>query len=197
MLRIKEAIIVEGIYDKMKLEQFVEAVILPTDGFAIFGDEGKKRLLRQLAEKHGLVILTDSDRAGFMIRNHIKSFIAAEYIKHAYIPEIRGKERRKRHPGKEGILGVEGMTQEIIADALLKAGCNRAYKCPGPIITRLDLYSDGFYGREGSSLRRRKMLELLGLPSRIPVSALLQYLNALYSYDEYRSIVDKISSTYI
>ncbi|HOB19755.1 MAG TPA: DUF4093 domain-containing protein [Candidatus Atribacteria bacterium] len=194
MLRIKEAIIVEGIYDKMKLEQFVEAVILPTDGFSIIGDEGKKRLLRQLAEKQGLVILTDSDRAGFMIRNHIKSFIPAEYVKHAYIPEIKGKERRKSQPGKEGILGVEGMSQEIIADALLKAGCNQADNSPGPRITRLDLYSDGFYGTDCSSLRRQKMLDLLGLPSRISVNALLQYLNALYSYDEYKSIVREINS---
>ena len=148
MIQLKEAVIVEGKYDKMKLSQFIDGVIIETSGFQIFKSEQKREYIKKLAETCGIVILTDSDRAGFLIRNHIKSFVPRERIKNAYIPEIRGKERRKAEPSREGLLGVEGMGEEILLKALEQAGC----EVHGPASAQeqwLDqriLYADGLLG---------------------------------------------------
>lgn len=189
MIKINETIIVEGIYDKVKLEQFIDAVIFTTNGFALFKDTKSMGLIKRLAEKNGIVILTDSDRAGFLIRNHIKSFVQNQYIKHAYIPEIHGKEKRKAYPGKEGLLGVEGVDEDIIVNALMDAGCSLDGKKKENSITKIDLYRDGLTGKPGSSALRAHLLLELSLPSRISTNSLLQILNALYSFEEYKSLM--------
>ena len=189
MIKINETIIVEGIYDKVKLEQFIDAVIFTTNGFALFKDTKSMGLIKRLAEKNGIVILTDSDRAGFLIRNHIKSFVQNQYIKHAYIPEIHGKEKRKAYPGKEGLLGVEGVDEDIIVNALMNAGCSLDGKKKENSITKIDLYRDGLTGKPGSSALRAHLLLELSLPSRISTNSLLQILNALYSFEEYKSLM--------
>jgi len=190
MIKVQEAIIVEGIYDKVKLEQFVDAAIFPTNGFALFKDKDRLEMIRQLARKRGIIIMTDSDRAGFLIRNYIQSCIPKEQIKHAYIPEILGKEKRKRTPGKEGLLGVEGVSEEIILQALRNAGC-RAITAEGnqKVITRQDLYRDRLTGNKNSRLLRSKLLSELNLPSRLSTNALLDMLNALFTYDEYKAFI--------
>lgn len=196
MLRIKEAIIVEGIYDKMKLEKLVDTVVVVTNGFSIFKNKEIVTLIKQLAEKDGVIVLTDSDRAGFTIRNYIKSFIPPHRIKHAYIPEIKGKERRKTHPGKEGILGVEGLSDEAVVKAIRMAGYS-PNDGPAennlPKVTKMDLYRDGLYGRPSSSINRSKMLKELDLPSKIETNAMLQILNHMLTYDEYKEICKKVS----
>ena len=189
MLKIREAIIVEGIYDKVKLEQFVEAVILPTNGFALFRDSNRMKLIRKLAEKTGIIILTDSDRAGFLIRRYIQSCIPQEQIKHAYIPEIPGREKRKHVPGKEGLLGVEGVPKEIIRQALQSAECRFIDKHNRRTITKQDAYRDGLSGKPNSSSLRAKLLQKLQLPSRLSTNALLEMLNALFTYEEYQEFL--------
>jgi len=189
MIKINETIIVEGIYDKVKLEQFIDAIIFTTNGFALFKDTKSMGLIKRLAEKNGIVILTDSDRAGFLIRNHIKSFVQNQYIKHAYIPEIHGKEKRKAYPGKEGLLGVEGVDEDMIVNALMNAGCSLDGKKKENSITKIDLYRDGLTGKPGSSALRAHLLLELSLPSRISTNSLLQILNALYSFEEYKSLM--------
>jgi ribonuclease M5 len=189
MIKIQEAIIVEGIYDKMKLEQFVDAAIFPTNGFAVFKDKAKMELIRQLAQKRGIIILTDSDRAGFRIRSHIQSCVPKEQIRHAYIPEILGKEKRKAAPGKEGLLGVEGVTEEILLHALQNAGCRTISRENGRVITKQDLYRDGLTGKRDSSMLRARLLKELNLPTRMSSNALLDMLNALFTYEEYEEYI--------
>jgi len=189
MIKIREAIIVEGVYDKTKLEQFIDAVIIPTNGFALFRDADRMEMIRKLAEKRGIVILTDSDRAGFLIRRHIQSCIPQEQIKHAYIPEIAGKEKRKRVPGKEGLLGVEGVSEEIIAKALQAAGCNATQSEKMQSITKHDLFKAGLSGKQQSSYLRKELLKELNLPSRLSANGLLQMLNALFDYEEYQCFI--------
>ena len=187
---IREAIIVEGIYDKMKLEQLVDTVILPTNGFAIFQDKERMDVIRKLAEKRGIILLTDSDRAGFRIRSYIQSCLPKEQVRHAYIPEIAGREKRKITPGKEGLLGVEGVPDEILLQALQNAGYRAAGKKGGRLITKQDLYRDGFTGKQDSHLLRSRLLKELGLPSRLSTNAMLDMLNALFGYEEYRTFLD-------
>ena len=167
MRRIKEVIVVEGRYDKNTLSQVVDAVILETAGFGIFHDAAKRHLLKTLAETRGLIVLTDSDGAGFLIRNHIRGCVDPKLVKHAYIPDIYGKERRKNAPSKEGKLGVEGMRPEILLEALQRAGAtfedDPAAERPARI-TKADLYARGLSGREGSAEKRRQLLQKLGLP---------------------------------
>ena len=191
---IREAIIVEGIYDKMKLEQLVDTVILPTNGFAIFQDKERMNTIRQLAEKRGIILLTDSDRAGFRIRSYIQSCIPKEQVRHAYIPEIPGRERRKITPGKEGLLGVEGVPDEILLQALQNAGYQAAGEKNGRLVTKQDLYRDGLTGKQDSSLLRSRLLKELGLPSRLSTNAMLNMLNALFGYEEYRTFLDDFLS---
>ena len=163
MVKIKEAILVEGRYDKNTLSQIVDAPILETAGFGIFRDKKQLALLRQVAEKRGLIVFTDSDGAGFVIRNHIKSAIPSKYLKHAYIPDIAGKERRKREAGKEGKLGVEGMTREIILESLRRAGATiEGENMPAQqSITKQDLMDLGLSGGADASAKRLALLKKL------------------------------------
>ena len=187
MTRIKEAIVVEGRYDKNALSQVVDAVILETSGFSVFKDGEKLALLRRLAEKQGLIVLTDSDGAGFVIRNYIKGSIPKDQVKHAYIPDVYGKERRKRTPGKEGKLGVEGMTPEVLLHALLRAGATvegEETSAPRGELTAADLFSLGLTGQADSAARRAALLHRLALPEHMSAKALLTVLNALYTPEE-------------
>lgn len=196
MLRIKEAIVVEGRYDQNALAQLVDTLIIPTDGFGIFRDKEKAALLRRVAEKRGIIVLTDSDGAGFVIRNHLKGILSPEQVKHAYIPDIRGKEKRKRAPGKEGKLGVEGMRPEVLEQALRRAGATvlgeTASQTERRHITRLDLYQDGFSGRPDSGARRRRLLQALELPEHLSAKALPQVLDTLLTYEEYRDLAERL-----
>lgn len=194
MVKIKEAIVVEGRYDKNTLSQIVDATIFETNGFGIFKDSQKMSLLRRVAEKRGLVVFTDSDGAGFVIRNRIKSCIPGEYLKHAYIPDIYGKERRKSAPGKEGKLGVEGMTREVIYDALLRSGATVEGEepCISAQITKQDLMELGLSGGKDSSTKRLALLRMLDLPEHMSANAMLQTLNVLYGLDELVQIVKEI-----
>lgn len=195
MMRIKEAIVVEGRYDKNTLSQVVDAVILETSGFSVFKDSEKLTLLRRLAQKQGLIVLTDSDGAGFVIRNYIKGAIPPEQVKHAYIPDIYGKERRKRAPGKEGKLGVEGMSPDILLQALLRAGATvEGEESPAPRgeLTSADLFALGLTGQADSSRRRADLLRRLELPEHLSAKALLTVLNALYSPSELNDILAQL-----
>lgn len=188
-LRIKEAIVVEGRYDKNTLSQVVDAVIIETSGFGIFSNKEKLNLLKAIAVKRGIIVLTDSDGAGFMIRNHIKGAIPKEMVKQAYVPDIQGKERRKRSASKEGKLGVEGMRPEILRQALLNAGATIENE-DGVASTRraglkkADLYTLGLSGTPGSKERRTMLLKRLQLPEHLSSDGLLDVLNALYSREE-------------
>ena len=195
MVKIKEAIVVEGRYDKNTLSQIVDATILETSGFGIFKDKQQMKLLRQVAEKRGLIVFTDADGAGFVIRNHIKSAIPGKYLKHAYTPDIFGKERRKAAPGKEGKLGVEGMRPEIILDALVKAGATVEGESAVRTvreITKMDLFDLGLSGMPGSDEKRKRLMKRLDLPERMSANALLQALNLLYSLEELAALVDTL-----
>lgn len=191
MVKIKEAIVVEGRYDKNTLSQIVDAAILETSGFGIFKDKQQMLLLRRIAETRGLIVFTDSDGAGFVIRNHIKSAIPGKFLKHAYIPDIYGKERRKAAPGKEGKLGVEGMTREVILDALRRAGATVEGEERGTShqITKQDLMELGLSGGVGSSEKRLTLLKKLNLPEHMSPNAMLQALNLLYSLEELEMIL--------
>ena len=190
MVKIKEAIVVEGRYDKNTLSQIVDAPILETAGFGIFKDKKQMALLRQVAEKRGLIVFTDSDGAGFVIRNHIKSSIPGKFLKHAYTPDILGKERRKAAPGKEGKLGVEGMTREVILEALRKAGATiEGEDVPATSqITKQDLMELGLSGGADASARRLALLKKLNLPEHMSANAMLQALNLLYTLEELEDI---------
>ena len=187
MLKIQEAIVVEGRYDKNTLSQVVDAVILETSGFGIFKDKEKLALLRRVGEKRGLILLTDSDGAGFVIRNFLKGALPPEQVLHAYIPDVPGKERRKRAPGKEGKLGVEGMPPEVLLEALRRAGA-QAEDSPEPPdpITKTDLYLAGLSGGADSAARRRALQQELGLPEHLGSAGLLQALNLLMTREEFQ-----------
>lgn len=195
MVRIKEAILVEGRYDKNTLSQIVDAPIFETSGFGIFKNKEQMALLRRVAQVRGLIVFTDADGAGFVIRNHIKATIPNQYLKHAYTPDIPGKERRKSAPGKEGKLGVEGMTPEIILDALRRAGATiegeTSEKTCGRI-TKADMFFLGLSGSPDSKTKRLKLQEMLGFPVHMSANALLDALNLLYTKDEIYRLVDVI-----
>lgn len=196
-LKIKEAIVVEGRYDKNTLSQVVDAVIIETSGFGIFSDKEKLKLLRDIAQKRGLIIFTDSDGAGFMIRNHIKGSVDNDRIKQAYIPDIMGKEKRKRTGSKEGKLGVEGMKPAVIRDALIRAGAtventDAVQAKQGKDITKTDLFCMGLSGGEGSAVKRAKLIKALELPERLSADALLDVLNALYTKEEFEILAGNI-----
>ena len=193
MVKIKEAIVVEGRYDKNTLSQILEAPILETNGFGIFKDKEQMALLRKVAEVRGLIVFTDSDGAGFVIRNHIKSAIPATFLKHAYTPDIFGKERRKSAPGKEGKLGVEGMTREIILESLRRAGATflgEEVSCKSIEITKSDLLDLGLYG-PGSNDRRMKLIKKLGFPEKISTNGFLQAVNLLYSLEDLKQALEQ------
>ena len=190
MVRIREAIVVEGRYDKNTLSQIVDAPILETNGFGIFKDKKQMELLRKVAKLRGLIVFTDSDGAGFVIRNHLKSAIDGRFLKHAYIPDIPGKERRKSAPGKEGKLGVEGMSPEIILQALRRAGATiEGENAPSRnSITKQDLMELGLSGGADSAEKRRMLLNKLDLPEHMSANAMLQALNLLYSLEELTAV---------
>lgn len=194
MVKIKEAIVVEGRYDKNTLSQIVDAVILETSGFGIFKDKQQMKLLRKAAQKRGLIVFTDADGAGFVIRNHIKSAIPGKYLKHAYTPDVFGKERRKAAPGKEGKLGVEGMRPEVILEALRNAGATFEGETEKPTvreITKADLVMLGLSGMPGSEENRKKLMKKLDLPERMSPNALLQALNLLFTLEELRQWMEQ------
>ena len=186
MKKIKEVIIVEGRYDKNAISQVVDTLILETSGFGIFSDREKLALIRKLAQVRGIIVFTDSDSAGFMIRNFLKGSIPNEMIKHAYIPDIRGKERRKRAASKEGKLGVEGMDSETLLAALRKAGATFENMKKNELgkLTLQDMFFEGFSGGKNSSGRRKKLLKKLELPERLSTTALVDIMNSLYSREE-------------
>lgn len=191
MLRIREAIVVEGRYDKNTLAQIVDAPILETKGFGLFKDPKQLELLRSVAKKRGLIVLTDSDGAGFVIRNHIKSAIPAKYLKHAYIPDVAGKEKRKAAPGKEGKLGVEGMSPEVLLAALKNAGATiegESTARGNDQITKQDFVEFGLSGGLNASERRKRLQNRLHLPEHMSANALLQALNLLLSREELAEI---------
>ena len=199
MVKIKEAIVVEGRYDKNTLSQIVDAPILETSGFGIMKDKQQLSLLRRVAKTRGLIIFTDSDGAGFVIRNYLKGAIDGKYLRHAYIPDISGKERRKSAPGKEGKLGVEGMTPQVILDALYKAGATvlgqetvRSYGN----ITKQDMMELGLSGGPNSSILRKKLLKELNLPEHMSANALLQAVNLLHTLDELREILSQLGENH-
>ena len=193
MLKIKEAIVVEGRYDKNTLSQLVDAPIFETDGFRLFKDKEKMQLIARVAEKRGLIVFTDADGAGFVIRNHIKSVIPGEYLKHAYTPDLFGKERRKKAPGKEGKLGVEGMSPEVIISALRASGATIMGEAvsTGGCISKQDMMQLGLSGGENASARRSALTKMLGLPEHLSANALLQALNVLYTLEELRDLVHR------
>ena len=192
MLKIREAIVVEGRYDKNTLAQIVDAPILETKGFGLFKDPKQLELLRSVAKKRGLIVLTDSDGVGFVIRNHIKSAIPAKYLKHAYIPDVAGKEKRKAAPGKEGKLGVEGMSPEVLLAALKNAGATiegESMARENDQITKQDFVEFGLSGGPNASERRKRLQNRLHLPEHMSANALLQALNLLLSREELGEIV--------
>ena len=194
MVRIREVIVVEGRYDKNTLSQVVEATILETRGFGIFKDKEQLSLLRRAAQARGLILLTDSDGAGFVIRNYLKGAIDPGYIKHAYIPDISGKERRKDAPGKEGKLGVEGMTPQVLLEALRRAGATfegETEQRSSGQLTKADLFDLGLSGYPDSAARRLRLLKRLNLPERMSTNAMLEALNLLYTRQELEHIMEK------
>ena len=188
MEKIKEVIVVEGRYDKNTLSQVVDAHIIETSGFGIFNDKEKQRLLSKLAQSRGLIILTDSDGAGFVIRNFIKGSVDPKLVKHAYIPEIEGKEKRKNKASKEGQLGVEGMRPRVLLDALTRAGAtfeNSADEHERAMITKADMFKKGLSGGEGSRAKREELLRSLDLPQKLSADALLDVLNAIMTREDF------------
>ncbi len=190
MIKIRKPIIVEGKYDKIKLSSFIDALIITTDGFSIFKERDKLDMLRTLAKKMGIVILTDSDTAGFKIRNFLNSSIPNQYITHAYIPDKFGKEKRKKTPSKEGKLGVEGVEKESILKALERAGvfCENTVDNPKKI-TKCDFFEDGLSGTHNSRENRAKIIKKFDLPEHLSTNALLGVLNVMITYEEYKKIV--------
>ncbi len=187
MHRISEVIVVEGKYDKNTLSQVVDAVIIETSGFGVFNNREKQQLLRTLAQKRGLIVMTDSDGAGFVIRNFIKGCVDPKLVKHAYIPDIYGKERRKSSASKEGKLGVEGMSPDVILDCLRRAGATidgENSRSPAGI-SKADMYKKGLTGKPDSAKKRAELLRKNALPERMTAEALLQVVNAIMSREEF------------
>ncbi|MBQ3256262.1 MAG: DUF4093 domain-containing protein [Oscillospiraceae bacterium] len=186
-MKVREVIVVEGKYDLNTLKQMIDGVIVTTDGFGIFHNSEKMELIRRMAEKRGVVVLTDSDGAGFVIRNHLKSCLPKEQVKHAYIPDIHGKEKRKRIHSKEGKLGVEGMSRDVICRALTAAGVtiDDETLVGGGTLTKADLYAVGLSGTSNSAENRMMLIRALELPERLSPNALLDVLNAMYGKQQF------------
>lgn len=192
MLELKETIVVEGKYDLMRLKEFISSPIVTTEGFRIFADKEKQFLIRQLADKNGIILMTDPDRAGQVIRSFLRGVADKSKIKQCYVPLVKGVEKRKSAPSKEGLLGVEGLSAEILADALRRCGADiigEEKPEKKQEITKMDLYNWGLSGRENSAKLREKLLEELGLPAYLSAGAMLCAINCLYKKQE---IVDKL-----
>jgi len=198
MDEILEVIVVEGRYDKNTLSQVVRATILETRGYGIFSDKQKLQLIRRLAIERGVVILTDSDSAGFLIRNHLKGSVSEGRILHAYIPDRQGKERRKTEAGKEGKLGVEGMDRETLLEALRRAGATFRDESTRagerPTLTKTHLFEAGLTGRPDSKVKRQALLKSLDLPEHLTTNGLLEVLNALFSYEDGLRVIQEVQS---
>lgn len=198
MIRVREAILVEGRYDANAVHQVVDAIVLETGGFRIFNDKDQLRLFRRIAATRGLILLTDSDGAGFVIRNYLKGALPAGSIKQAYIPDIQGKERRKRHSSKEGKLGVEGMRPDVILQALRRAGATieqeGSASISNDVITKADFYEWGLSGRTDSTKRRAAVLHALDLPAHMTANALLEFINAVGTRADIEQIIQQISA---
>ena len=196
MISVKEAIIVEGRYDKIKLNSIVSSPIIDTGGFRVFKDKEKQNLIKKISAQRSLLVLTDSDSAGFVIRNFLKGIVPENELKHAYIPQLRGKEKRKAEASKEGLLGVEGMDEQIIVRAIQNSGAtilNYDKKVKSGDITKSDLYELGLSGRENSAVLRNKLLKHLQLPSYLTTNAMLTALNCLYSLEELKELVESMN----
>lgn len=191
LIRIDSVVIVEGKYDKITLENIIDATIIPTDGFGIYKDRQKRELIKRLSEKNGAVIITDSDNAGMQIRSYIKSFCDCQKLINVYLPQISGKERRKASPSKQGLLGLEGMNEEIIVCALKKYGVPFSGEKKAVKITKADLFSVGLSGCENSSQKRQDFLEFSGLPSGLSSGAFLDALNSLFTLESFYAEVEK------
>lgn len=193
-MKVQEVIVVEGKYDLNKLKQMIDGIIVTTDGFGIFHNREKLNLIRRMAENRGVVILTDSDGAGFVIRNHLKSCLPKEQLKHAYIPDVAGKETRKKKASKEGKLGVEGMRPEVIKKALMSAGATIDGQATlgGGNLTKADLYAAGLSGTPNSADNRKKLISSLNLPEKLSPNALLDVLNAMYEKHEFLALWEEI-----
>ena len=189
--KVKEVIVVEGRYDKNTLSQVVDAVIVELGGFAVFNDKEKQAFLRKLAKERGIILFTDPDGAGFVIRNRVKGNIPEGRVLQAYVPDIYGKEKRKRKGGKEGKLGVEGVSAEVLEEAFKKAGIGilNSKITEKKVITTVDLYDDGLIGGADSKQKRAALLKMLELPERMSTKAMLDILNTFLTYDEYKKII--------
>lgn len=197
MIKLTQAVIVEGKYDKIKLSSVLDTVIIATNGFGIYKDKEKTELIRTLAKTCGIVILTDSDTAGFCIRNHIKGCCKDGQIINVFIPQIKGKEKRKEKPSSEGLLGVEGMDEKVIVKALESAGIIARSTDRRDFLTKADMLDDGLVGGEGSAVMRRKVLTLLGLPSLLSANTMCEVINRLFTKEEYMTAVAAAKATMI
>ena len=202
MIKVKEAIIVEGKYDKIKLKSFIDATIITTNGFRIFKNKKQVEMIKKLSNTNGILILTDSDAAGFMIRNHIKNIAPNGNVKQAYIPDIYGKEKRKEKPSKEGKLGVEGVSQSVIVNAIIKSGATienmegniKQENQGAKVISKLDFFEDGLSGGEKSKEKRLEFIKYLNLPEHLSANSLLEVVNNIITYDEYKSIINILAN---
>ncbi|WP_294798567.1 toprim domain-containing protein [uncultured Eubacterium sp.] len=191
-IKLSEAVIVEGKYDKIKLSNILDAFIIETNGFAVFKDKTKLSFIKKLAKERGIIILTDSDHAGFMIRNYISSGVPKEQIKNVYIPDIFGKEKRKNAPSKEGKLGVEGMTKEVIVEALSKAGITSSKSVCSDPVTTVDFYDLGLTGGAGSKAKRKALCKTLDLPEFLSTSSLISCINNFMTKEEFYSVCQNL-----
>lgn len=191
-IKLSEAVIVEGKYDKIKLSNILDAFIIETNGFAVFKDKTKLSFIKKLAKERGIIILTDSDHAGFMIRNYISSGVPKEQIKNVYIPDVFGKEKRKNAPSKEGKLGVEGMTKEVIVEALSKAGITSSKSMFSDPVTTVDFYDLGLTGGAGSKAKRKALCKVLDLPEFLSTSSLISCINNFMTKEEFYSVCQNL-----
>ena len=194
MIKLTKPIIVEGKYDIIKLSNLIDGLIIKTDGFGIFKDKEKQKLIRRLAGETGIIVLTDSDSAGFLIRKFLKSSIPDEQITHVYIPDVYGKEKRKTQAGKEGKLGVEGISEEVLLEGFRKAGviCSDSVAESRRLITNIDLYDAGLMGKDNSKEKRQRLMKALAWPERLSTSSLLKILNTFVTYEEFIENLEEI-----
>lgn len=194
MIKLDRPVIVEGKYDIIKLSGIIDSLIIKTDGFGIFKDKEKQALLRRLASEKGIIVLTDSDSAGFLIRNFINSTVPKDKITHVYIPDVFGKEKRKTEKSKEGKLGVEGISEKLLLEAFTKAGviASQSENTERQLITNIDLYEYGLTGRENSSEKRKLLLKRLALPERLSTSSLIKTLNTFVTYEEFTETLKEL-----
>ena len=195
MIKLSQAVIVEGKYDKIKLSSVLDTVIIATNGFGIYKDKEKTELIRTLAKSCGIVILTDSDTAGFRIRNHIKGCCKEGQIINVFIPQIKGKEKRKEKPSSEGLLGVEGMDEPVLIKALHSAGVIAESSDRTNFLTKADMLDDGLVGGKDSAILRRRVLIKLGLPSLLSANTMCEVINRLFTIEEYKAAVAAAKAT--